>query len=311
MRVSVCINTFHRPADLRRLLGDLAAQGGPPGIAEVVVTDNDAAGSARATVEALMAQVPFALVYQIEPEQSISLTRNRGVHRASGDWIGFLDDDERVAPDWLALMAAQARRSQADGVFSGVINTFPPDAPAWLPAGGIHEHARLASGTEVPPTQLFSGNVLIRKDTLMLREGPFDPRFGLSGGEDADLFNALRLRGARFVWNAEAYAHEVLPAERLTQAWFLKRRRRGAQDYALQVLNGVHGRVTALTRLKLWGDTLIKLVLAVAGWALVSALRRHPAVRFDWRRKIEAQRGKLDTLRGRGRILEYQKRPPA
>ena len=104
---------------------------------------------------------------------------------------------------------------------------------------------------------------------------------------------------------------EVLPAERLTQAWFLKRRRRGAQDYALQVLNGVHGRVTALTRLKLWGDTLIKLVLAVAGWALVSALRRHPAVRFDWRRKIEAQRGKLDTLRGRGRILEYQKRPPA
>ena len=163
----------------------------------------------------------------------------------------------------------------------------------------------------ITPTQLFSGNVLIRKATLMLREGPFDPRFGLSGGEDADLFNALRLRGARFVWNAEAYAHEVLPAERLTQAWFLKRRRRGAQDYALQVLNGVHGRVTALTRLKLWGDTLIKLVLAVAGWALVSALRRHPAVRFDWRRKIEAQRGKLDTLRGRGRILEYQKRPPA
>ena len=123
MRVSVCINTFHRPADLRRLLGDLAAQGGPPGIAEVVVTDNDAAGSARATVEALMAQVPFALVYQIEPEQSISLTRNRGVHRASGDWIGFLDDDERVAPDWLAL------REPADG-FDPIALCFSYD---WLP----------------------------------------------------------------------------------------------------------------------------------------------------------------------------------
>ncbi len=309
MRVSVCINTYHRPAELVQLLHDLAAQVGEPGVAEVVVTDNDAAGSARASVEPLIGQMPYTLIYQIEPVQNIALTRNRGIHRASGDWIGFLDDDERVRPDWLALMAAQARRSNADGVFSYVIQDLPATLPDWLPdeGGSIHGHRRFKSGEVMPANQLFSGNVLIRKATLLLRDGPFEPGYGLSGGEDADLFNALRLKGAHFVWCDEAWASEKLPPERLTQEWFLRRRRRGAQDYALQVLDGVFGPVTATTRLKLWVDSVFKLMTAALGYGLLSLPGAIPATRFDWRRKMEAQLGKIDVLMGRRRILEYKK----
>ena len=316
MRVSVCINTYHRPAELVDLLYDLAAQVGEPKVAEVVVTDNDAAGSARSSVEPLIGQMPYRLIYQIEPVQNIALTRNRGIHRASGDWIGFLDDDERVRPDWLALMAAQARVSNADGVFSVVLQDMPATLPNWLPnwladqGASIHGHRRYTSGEVMPANQLFSGNVLIRKSTLLMRDGPFDAAYGLSGGEDADLFNALRLKGAHFVWCDEAWASEKLPAERLTQAWFLRRRRRGAQDYALQVLGGVFGPVTATTRLSLWVDSLFKLMTAMAGYLVLSLPGADPAKRFDWRRKVEAQLGKIDVLVGRRRILEYKQPGP-
>lgn len=313
MRVSVCVNTFHRPQTLGQLLEDLAALQGEPTLSEVVITDNDAGGSGRATVEAAMDKVPFALIYQIEPEQNISLARNRGIHRATGDWIGLLDDDERVAPDWLAQKAAQAARSSADGVFGPVEQQIPDDAPAWMPrdGGSLHGYAPLASGTVMPANMLFSGNVLIRKAVLTGRDGPFDPGYGLSGGEDADLFNALRRNGAHFVWCAEAPAIERLGPERMQQTWFLTRSRRGAQDYALQVLDGVYGPVSASTRLRLGLDAAAKWLIAVLGYTALRLTGAAPPQTFAWRRKVAAQLGKFDVLLGRGRILEYQKKPAA
>lgn len=59
MRVSVCVNTFHRPQTLGQLLEDLAALQGKPTLSEVVITDNDAGGSGRAAVEAAMDKVPL------------------------------------------------------------------------------------------------------------------------------------------------------------------------------------------------------------------------------------------------------------
>jgi hypothetical protein len=46
MEASVCIATFHRPGGLARLLGSLALQQGDVPAFEVLVVDNDAAGSA-------------------------------------------------------------------------------------------------------------------------------------------------------------------------------------------------------------------------------------------------------------------------
>src|SRR6187399_1938962 len=95
VKISVCIPTHLREAQLRLLLQDLTQQELLPH--EVVVVDNNAAGSARAVVEAMRAAgCPFELSYCIQPERSIPLTRNMTVTRASGDWLAFVDDDERA-----------------------------------------------------------------------------------------------------------------------------------------------------------------------------------------------------------------------
>lgn len=313
LRVSVCVNTFHRPAGLKALLTDLAEQTGEPRLHEVVVTDNDAAGSGRPAVEALEGRVPYRLVYQIEPVQNIARARNRGIAAASGDWIGLLDDDERVQPDWLMQMARRAELSQADGVFSIVLQNVPETAPAWVPRGNIYGHPRHPSGSEPPGHLLFTGNVLIRKEVLLRRPGPFDERFGLSGGEDVDLFMALKQTGARFVWCDEAAATEDLPPERLTQGWFLRRARRGAQDYVLNRLAGRYGPVRPTTRAQLLLDTALKAgvaaLMALTGRLLPGA--RGERLAFEGRRKWAAQLGKFDALFGRARILEYAAKPPA
>jgi succinoglycan biosynthesis protein ExoM len=129
MSVSVCIATYRRPERLAALLDDLVAQQHLPN--EVVVVDNDAAGGARAVVEQRRTLgAPFPIYYDIQPVKNISLTRNRTVELANGDWIAFIDDDERAPTAWLKQLAETAASCTADGVLGPVEPIVPADAPA-------------------------------------------------------------------------------------------------------------------------------------------------------------------------------------
>ena len=82
MKVSVCIATYRRIERLRAVLDDLARQSRLPD--QVVVVDNDLAGSARPLIEQLRASgAPFAIAFDVQPERNIALTRNLEP-RASG-----------------------------------------------------------------------------------------------------------------------------------------------------------------------------------------------------------------------------------
>ena len=94
LRISVCIATYRRAPRLASLLDDLKRQTLLPD--EVVIVDNDEAGSARPVVEQAMVDAPFTLRYETQPVKNISLTRNRTVALAHGEWLAFVDDDERV-----------------------------------------------------------------------------------------------------------------------------------------------------------------------------------------------------------------------
>ena len=97
MTVSICIATFRRQEKLRALLNDIAAQKSAPH--EIVVVDNDAAGSARAVVEERRKLgLPCPLRYEIQPRQNISLARNRTVELASGKWLALFHHGSPVMP---------------------------------------------------------------------------------------------------------------------------------------------------------------------------------------------------------------------
>ncbi|HWK89903.1 MAG TPA: glycosyltransferase, partial [Longimicrobium sp.] len=199
----------------------------------VVVVDNDPDGSARETCARLAPRLPWPLRYEHEPERGISAARNRAVAAAralGAEWLAFIDDDEVPEPRWLDELLRVQARYDADVVSGPVIRRFEGPVPAWVHRGGLFELPRHATGDRVEHPG--AGNVLIRMAVLEGMEAPFDPRYGLSGGEDTHLFLRLAAAGRRMVWADEAVAYEWLPASRARAGWLLRRVYRAANTWS-------------------------------------------------------------------------------
>ncbi len=295
MNISLCIATYRRAERLSALLDDLVKQQLLPN--EIIVVDNDAAGSARGVVERrLSLGTPFPIHYAIQPLKNISLTRNRTVELASGDWIAFIDDDERAPVTWLKRLAQTVAQFNADGVQGPVEPVVPEAAPPWIRAGRFYAWARMKTGDVIPINKLRFGNVMLRGALLRALPAPFDPNYGLTGGEDGDLLGRLAQDGARIVWCDEAIVYEPIEAARLSLRWLMLRALRGGQDFARHKLTGSFGRLTATGRVRFFARALLQSALA-AGLALLSWPRgRHHAV--YWLLKVSANLGKMSIFLG-------------
>jgi succinoglycan biosynthesis protein ExoM len=295
MKISLCIATFRRPERLAALLDDLGRQQRLPD--EVIIVDNDAAESARTVVEApASGRLPFPIHYAVQPKRGIAITRNLTVAMASGDWLAFIDDDERAPERWLAQLVEAAARHGADGVLGPVVPVVPDDAPGWIRRGTFYDFPRMESGGIVPLNRLRFGNVLLRGAPLRAEPGPFNPAYGLMTGEDGDLLARMANKGAKIVWCDEAIVHEPVENARLSLRWLLQRALSGGQEFARKTLAGTYGSVTLLRRIKLFVQAAAQ--MAVAGvLALVSwPVGRHRAV--AWLIKASANLGKLSIFWG-------------
>lgn len=234
MRVSLCVCTYRRPAGLRRLLHAVARLRTERGAAlEVVVVDNDPAGSAAAVCEEVAAAMPFALRRVEEPRRGISFARNRAVAEAdpASAWIAFLDDDEEPEPGWLdALLRVQAEHG-ADVVAGPVPPRYEAPVPRWVLRGRFHEPPRHPTGTALPYAD--TGNVLVRASLFRGFPAPFAPSLALAGGEDTHFFLRVARAGHRIVWADEAVAWEWVPRSRTRLPWLLRRAFRRGNTWAL------------------------------------------------------------------------------
>jgi succinoglycan biosynthesis protein ExoM len=295
MKVSVCIATYRRSERLQAVLGDLARQRRVPD--QVVVVDNDVTGSARATVEQMRASgAPFSIEYGVQPERNIALTRNRTVMLADGDWLAFIDDDERAPESWLQQLLEAAAQYGADGILAPVEPRLPVDAPRWIRRGRFYDFPHLRSGELVPLNRMRFGNVLLRGEALRAEPGPFDTSYGLSTGEDGDLLVRLARKGARIIWLDEAIVWEPIESRRLSLRWLLMRALSGGQEFARQTVNGKYGPINWIGRAVFFCRASLQLLLA-AGLALTSLpAGRHRAAR--WLITASANLGKLSVFWG-------------
>jgi glycosyltransferase involved in cell wall biosynthesis len=221
--ITVCICTFKRSALLRDLLAHLESQR-TEGLftLDVVVVDNDSNRSAEQTVQTFAARSPLRVTYSVEPEQNISLARNRAVRQASGDLLAFIDDDEVPVSDWLAQLVRTHSRYSVDGVLGPVVTRFQVVPPLWVTRGRFFDRFRHPTGVPVAWPEARTGNVLVARDSLRDLDPPFRPQFG-SGGEDVDFFRRLIVSGRRFVWCDEAVVHELVPPSRCTRRFLIGR----------------------------------------------------------------------------------------
>ena len=222
--VSVVIPTRGRPDSLARAMRSVFAQAGvAAGGIELVVVDNDAAGSARPTVDSLHSEAPFSVVYVCEPAPGVASARNRALTASRAPLIAFLDDDEEASPGWLAALLAARTRFEADVVFGPVRGHAPEPVRAhrfYLERFFSREGPAEA---QLIQHQYGCGDSLIRRAALPPREAPFSLAQNLIGGEDDILFQEMRAMGARFAWAPDAWVIEHPDPDRLTLGYALRR----------------------------------------------------------------------------------------
>jgi succinoglycan biosynthesis protein ExoM len=281
IEVSVCVSTRARPAGLEILLGSLAAQRDAPPF-EVVVIDNDLAGSARPVADRFADCL--TIVYDVEPVPGVSTARNRSVARSRAPLLAFIDDDERAEPGWLAALYAKMADPRVAAAIGVVRFEFADDVPADRRDCGQFGVLEFEDGQALPWWGTWIGNSCVRRAALPDPLSPFDPALNLVGGEDSHLFAVMLAKGAHIVAARGAETWEYRTIDRMGLRQILGRALRGGATeveiewpargplsrlrfVAMSALNClVNLFVTAIAWFPAPGFALQRLVIAT-GWA--------------------------------------------
>lgn len=221
--ISVCICTYRRNQMLENLLRKLALQKTDDLFdLSIVVVDNDLTGPARETVERLKKELSMDITYDIEPENTIPAARNRALQLARGNFIGIIDDDEFPRHSWLITLYLAIQTFGVDGALGPVHPFFEQPPPAWLIKSGFCERPAHRTGTLLQWDDTRTGNVLLKRSVFDKHKLKFDLNCKTSGS-DKEFFREAMDIGYRFIAVEEAPVYEIVPPERQTKIYYLKR----------------------------------------------------------------------------------------
>lgn len=256
MHLTIAMLTYRRNDYLAQVIPELLAQADDVCDAQttvgVLIVDNDPQAGARSVVEAARAAlagqqpetaeppgaadsgamaVTSRLVYVHEPEPGIVAGRNRALSQAHGsDALIFIDDDEIPSPGWLKALVSTWRAQGCAAVTGPTPPTFEVDPSPWVAASGAFDSWEAADGAQVRSAD--TGNLLL---DLAVVEGlglRFDPRYGLTGGEDSLFTRQLTRAGGVIRFAAGAVVTKRVPAARARRTWVLERSLRSGSSWA-------------------------------------------------------------------------------
>lgn len=225
--VSVITATRNRPDLLGRALRSIGAQSF--GDFESITVDD---GSDADTLEATQRLFDdlderFVFVPPHAPGAAGSgpgTSRNRGIRRARGEWVAFLDDDDWwVADDHLEVGVRALLNGDADFYFADLIGDRDGTSidPGWIPDrdglsrislpldGSAVRELPFGSMCQVLKRYLVHPDCLIIKRSLLFEVGGFLER--IWPAEDYHLMMRLADRATRFLYRPEPVARYRLP----------------------------------------------------------------------------------------------------
>lgn len=271
---------------LARTLASLDALEVPQSLSVNVLIADDDPGGAAAKLAASCSPLRFPLKVIAVGARNISHARNACLDAARGSMLAFIDDDEWVAPDWLARMLACKREFGARAVFGPVYPQYPEDTPGWLVrANPLHvDWGRRGRHVETGR----SGNTLLDLDFVREKGLRFDAALGLTGGEDTAFFAAFHRAGGRMVVTDDATVYEHVPPHRLELDYIRARALRSGRSWAgIRLDAGASAAARAVFAL----DAAAKMAVAFALAAFLRPFDPARSLRFSI--KAWMNRGKL------------------
>ena len=189
MKLTVLIPTHSKLALLKRTLASLSRQSYPADDFDVVVVDD---GSTDDTPEFLKSfHANYTVQHlRLDANRGRAYARNRGLEKARGDVVVFLDDDMELVPEFLASHAELHKKGKfVAGVGNVVNHSEVTRAPIdrYMSTRG----AQKVKNNRSLPWKYFSTNNASVQRAHIEAVGGFDESFIYYGFEDIEL--ALRL----------------------------------------------------------------------------------------------------------------------
>lgn len=204
---------------------------------ELIIVDNSSGNSSDSAVALAFGrryEADKKIRYVHEPVQGLSRARNKGVGLANGRIVAFIDDDAIAAPDWAEmLMAAFGDFPDAGYVGGKITPRWLAPRPEWLGNEllGYLSLVDWGGGTrKVKDSEWLAGCNIAFDRSALLKAGGFPLHLGRIGVGSALLSNEeiqtctrIRSSGKSAVYAPRAVVEHLIPADRLTPEWFLRR----------------------------------------------------------------------------------------
>ena len=172
-----------------------------------------------------------AVIHCNDRNRGLSHSRNKGAEIATGDVVGFMDDDAILDEQWADEIAATYDRHDAVAVGGQMIPKWESDKPDYLPPefyfliGVTYRGFREDEG---PVRNTFSSNLSFRRE-IFLELGGFQTDMGkrgennLQGGETELCVRLHQETGERVIYNPDAVASHRIYDYRTDRTWLLER----------------------------------------------------------------------------------------
>ena len=235
--VSVLVLNLNGREYLDSCLASLEAQVYPRDRFEIVVVDN---GSTDGSLELVSSTYPRVRVVKFDSNLGFCTPYNAAIRDCESQFVALLNNDTRVAPDWLAALVSAAQRHDAAAVaarilswdgatidFAGGVTSFI--GHSWQPDSG---EPATRQYEEKPLLSACGGSALFAR-TAFIDAGGFDEAF-FAYFEDVDLGWRLNLFGERVVFAPAAVTYHRVHGT--SSRWAFSQRLRLLERNALAMI---------------------------------------------------------------------------
>lgn len=231
LRLSLIISTYNRSDLLIGALQSVVQQSADPQLWECIVVNNNSTDDTLVRFEEFAAKHPdFNLRIVTETTQGLSYARNRGIRESEGDYIAIIDDDERIAKEFIEAYI-ELFDTTPDAMAAGgpIVAEYQTRRPRWMSCFTERPIANTMywgdKVREFPKGRVPGGGNMALRRSAVRRYGVFDTSLGyvgesLLGGEECDLFERLQIAEAKYYYVPKAVMYHIIPDSKLTPDYF-------------------------------------------------------------------------------------------
>jgi glucosyl-dolichyl phosphate glucuronosyltransferase len=234
--ISAIICTYNRSKYLPKAIESLIKQDMDYEKYEIIVIDNNSTDNTPEIVRAYQ-QKHKNLRYIFEPDQGLSIARNRGAAEARGEYVAYLDDDAMADTSWLSSLEYNFHNLTPPPFCIGgkVYLDWEGETPKWFPEQLLPLYTHLDHGdralllNERENTLYLQGaNMAFRREIFEGGLNGFLSSIGRKGksllsGEETEMIKRLVSLTLPVFYVPDAVVRHIVLPERRTRKYLIKR----------------------------------------------------------------------------------------